>query len=149
MPKEKMKKIAILLWFVAGFAEASNWQLVGVGSTASVYVDADSMATSGKYKKAWIKYSFAAVQESTPFTNFKKWQSSTDLIYFDCAERTSGTLQSTYYSDVMSSGEVVSSTILKLSQVLFNESAPDTLGDALISYVCKPGNNKRIKSEKA
>lgn len=144
-----MKKFVILLCFVAGTSNASNWEIVGVGATASVYVDAESMATSGKYKKAWVKYSFSTDQESTPFTNFKKWRSSTDLVYFNCEERTSGTIQATYYDGAMSTGEVVSSTNLKLHQVLFNESAPDTLGDAVISYVCKPRNVKRAKAEKA
>jgi hypothetical protein len=133
---DEMKKIALSLIFICGTANASNWQVVGVGATASALVDANSISRSGKYKKAWVKYSFAADQEASVMTNFKKWRSSTDLIYFSCEERTSGTVQATYYDGIMSNGEVVASMNLKLSQVLFSEAAPDTLGEAVLEFAC-------------
>lgn len=143
-----MKKIVLILLLVSGGANASNWELAGMGPTASVFIDKNSISNVGKYRKAWVKYSFASDQEGSSFTGYKKWRSSTDLIYFQCEEKTSGTVQATYYDDVMSSGQVVASINLKLSQVTFTESAPDTLGDAVTYMACNNAQSEAIGLKK-
>ena len=48
---------------LAGPAIASEWvQLAGSNPGVGVYIDLDSLAKNGNYKKAWFKFSFKTSQ---------------------------------------------------------------------------------------
>lgn len=138
-----MKKFVLLLWLFASIARASSWQVAGFGEGVTVYVDSNSIVKSGKYKKAWIKYSYTDYRDGAPVTNFKKYRSFTMLNLIFCDERKSGTMQTTYYDGEVGMGQVVGGVDLAFNQVQFYEVAPDTLGESVLDFVCKKTTGKQ------
>lgn len=110
-------------------AQASNWVPAASSDAASVSVDVDSIRTTnwkGKvYKSVWEKWEFK--QELDDET---KAQSVLD--YIDCDNREFGSRQITSYR---SDGSVIDT--FNYDDIDFTAAAPDTMGDMIITLVCK------------
>lgn len=129
----------------ASLAQASDWQIISGSEKLNVFVDKSSIARSGKYKKAWFMYSNSTDQTGLVYTSYKVYRSNKALEYFDCEERTTGQIQSTFYAAEFGAGDALGSMILKLPQVMFSEVVPDTIGETMLNYICSPVPVKKIK----
>lgn len=81
-----MKRLAVLA--VAGWvsvtASASNWVFITKdNSLNTLYVDADSISGSGRYKKAFAKINLYNVQTDSG----TRWNSQTALFQIDCRSK--------------------------------------------------------------
>lgn len=135
----------LLAFALSTFAEASEWESLGSGSEAALWIDKSSIARKGEYLKAWIDMDFFTAQQGNSSTGFKLYKSMRGLHYFNCTTRERGLTQIAFYdksnhyidgvgpNDVRLLGYlVVSENELKMSEV-----APDTVGASELDYVCK------------
>lgn len=127
-----------VLGLVTSTAIASDWQIVVSGEKMQAFIDKNSLARAGKYKKAWLTYSFDGDQPGNAGSGFKSYRSSKALEYFDCEERTSASIQTAYYSAAFGTGDFLGSSVVKPQSAVFSEVIPDTVGETLLDYVCKP-----------
>ena len=81
-----MKRLAVLAvsGLVSVTASASNWVFISKdNSLNTLYVDADSISGSGRYKKAFVKLNFYNVQTESGI----RWNSQTVLHRIDCRSK--------------------------------------------------------------
>lgn len=132
-----MRKIClVLLLFTYTAAHAADWKPVIDAPDMKVWVDQSSLAQAGKYKKAWFRTWRSVDQQGNAYTTFKTYRWTKQLEYFSCQERTSSALQMLYYTGDVTSGEYIGSSSIKLAQASFDEIAPDTVGEQMLSFVC-------------
>lgn len=115
---------------------AANWQLVSVSSNDNkFYIDGDSIAASGQYKKAWILQSYAKPQDDDSYPK-KQYLSSKVLQYFDCKGRTTGPIMIAKYAGLDGSGESIGTASIKFSPDILQEVIPDTSGESILKAAC-------------
>lgn len=119
-----------------------NWVQIGDGDSTDAYVDVQSVASKGIYKKAW----FTINQGSPQKTNYgdKAFLSAKQLVYFNCSERTIELVQTVSYSDPNGGGDVVSSQNQTFQPLRLIDVVPGTLGELMLNFVCK--QNAKAKS---
>lgn len=134
--------IAILLFAATTSAVASDWVLVSAGSGVSAYVDNESIRFQGSNAKVWVKWVYEKPQKIEGTYPDKYFVLGKELSVYKCLDRTSGTVQSVKYSS-LEAGEVVESYSIAEKYWSFSEVVPDTMGETILSVVCK----KRPKSK--
>jgi hypothetical protein len=144
-----MKKMLYLTLLAAGTVHAADWRPVGLAATAITYIDQNSVVETGRYRKAWAMYDS---QESRKLENtypVQYYKSFKSLYYFDCDERRFGVFQITYYPDGQGDGEQIKSFSNQFNPSQLTEVAPDTVGEALLEFVCKaPARNAKSTKQK-
>lgn len=135
-----MKKI-ILLFFLTFCvnAYASNWQFVTASDNQEIYVDLDSIATVGKYKRAWSIFNYS-VSAQAPGTHFD-FISDRSLFFFDCAKKRYGRTTQILYSKPNGTGESLLTYSGTISEIKFEKAVPDTIGEIFFDYVCTYSGN--------
>lgn len=127
---------------IGGQAIAADWLYVtDLDSEGShLLVDKDSIVRSGQLRKAWFKWSYV-VTKAKSVPSYAKFPSGSgsyietlDLSYFNCAERTTATIQAIFRDK---DGEVAGQTTLTVKEATFSEVAPETVGEAMLTLVCK------------
>lgn len=129
----------VLFLVLLGFSEASfasNWKPIPNTVPNSTFVDASSIAPIGKYRKAWFLSSEEMEKDGNAYTSFKKYRSTKSLNYYSCEERTTASLQRLFYSESQGTGEYLGSWAAPSKNVNYLDVAPDTVGEAMLEYVC-------------
>ena len=127
-----MKKLVVLA--VAGLmsvtASAENWVLVSQNSDATMYVDIDSIANSGKYKTVFIRNIYAKPKFVRPSVTVNQDMA---LLKIDCKSnpKRRQIISETAYNGAT---PVVSSGHKKNPE--WNAVYPGTFGASLVSLVC-------------
>lgn len=115
--------------------EKEGWESVSTTSqenaTSTVWVQTKSIATSGKYVKAWSVSDFSNPQTIANSPN-KSYTRSLQLTYFNCAERKLAGAQITYYFEK----NFVASSSFDEAKRVFEEVVPETVGEAMLERAC-------------
>lgn len=131
-----MKIIIIAALLASGScAHASDWVQVSNTDTLQVYLDRQSVAKSGKLRKAWISYTYK--ESPSPTVSGKNYKSTKSLELFSCAERTNATYQTVFYADDFGLGSVVNIWQIQPKIAVFSEVVPDSVGETMINTVCR------------
>lgn len=114
-------------------ANAACWKKISEGLNSEIYVDDCSIAKDGNYKKAWVKWEYSTTQTTDDYPA-KSYTKTVSLDYFNCTSRQSASIKGIYYSET---GEAVKSESIELKRVRFEDPPPDTIGEAIMNYMCK------------
>jgi hypothetical protein len=104
-----------------------------------VFIDYDSIAKVGPKLKAWVLYNFPTSKQTTQYQP-KDYRSVLELTHYDCAERTSGAVQSVAYAGEMGSGQVMSEWD---KPPHFTEVVPGSVGETVLMRVCTHTRGKK------
>jgi hypothetical protein len=118
----------LIMMLIPSISLAANWVEIDPDS----WMDTTSVSQKGAYKKAWFKHIRTKVEDGNQFTNYKQFNETKDLTYFDCKSRESLTIQILYYKDT----EFLGSYSSPVLPSLFSEVAPDTMGELELNLVC-------------
>lgn len=146
--------ILFALIFLSRTASAAEWEVVSIMGEYSgfVEVDASSIVTVGKFHKAWFKWTNTEPQKM-PVSVRAEYSVDTyhvqiSLEYFNCAERTSATVQSVYRNK---EGGVVGSGNIPAANASYVEVVPESVGESMLERVCaktKPPQEKPAPAAK-
>ncbi len=145
-----MKKIIIILWLsiaFVGHAYAANWTKLQDNKHARLLLDKQSIATSGKHQKAWVKIDYKTLQTNMQYPD-KNYNNAKLLWYFKCDEQQSATAQVYQLLDE----ELVFSAAIDIKRARFLEPVPETEVDIAMHYVCRQKAYKeaaKARQEKA
>ena len=122
--------LAVVALLVSQAVGASQWDPVGNGGGAKIFLDLQSIAARGKYRKAWIKIEYDQPQTTT----FPATTRILQLKLFDCVARTVGVQQAAAYSE---DGKQVGAPFsLSATQVAMADVIPDTMDEVVMGDVC-------------
>ena len=123
------------------YVAASAWVEVGDSRSVAVFVDKDSIRRKGANVKAWLKWVWSKPIEVANSVPPKYYLLQRQLDVFNCQKNTYAIVQDTSYSDA-AGNEVVNSYAFEEKDWQFSESAPDTIGESIQKFVCKPTMKK-------
>lgn len=131
-----MKLTILFIALLSSTANAADWRPLADSNDAKTFIDVQSIATSGKLRKAWFQHVELVDREGNQHTQYKKYAWTKALSYFSCEERTSATVQMLYYGGKVSEGNYLGGWSQKISEVALNDVAPDTIGEAMLNFAC-------------
>lgn len=135
---------AILTLALPLSATASTWVEVAYSNAVVVYADKDSIRRSGTNVKVWLKWVWNSPQEVLGSVPQKYFLMQRQLNVYNCPKETYSIVQETFFSDT--GGEkVVNRYTIEEKNWQFEESAPDTIGDSLQKFACKPATKPATK----
>ncbi|UIY60049.1 surface-adhesin E family protein [Burkholderia cepacia] len=146
-----MKKKMMVLGFAASLCanvHASDWKLLGNGPNGEmIWVDDSSIRFSGGHAKAWFLENYVSPKPVAGTYPQKFASSMKQLDLFDCDQGTLGLAQSIQTSFANGEGDVVLSSSLPVPAVQYEDAAPDSMGEAMLTYVCarRPSASKQPK----
>ncbi|WAW10712.1 hypothetical protein NB640_03395 [Oxalobacter vibrioformis] len=130
-----MKKVALFFLFMLSLnAYAENWKYVIASDNQEIYVDVDSIATVGKYRRAWSIFNYS-VSARAPGTKFD-FISDRSLFFFDCKKRRYGRATQILYSKPNGAGESDMTFSGKISDIKFEKVEKETIGENFFDFVC-------------
>lgn len=112
-----------------------RWVYVGGNDDVDAFVDKQSLRRTGSKVKAWVRVNYSTPRDSGD--SKKKFQSAVSLSMHNCADRTSSTLQVAQYSSIGGTGETVWSMTCEDKPSTYSDVIPETIGEAVLEYVCK------------
>ena len=110
--------------------------------TTSLYVDTQSARKSGAKAKVWLKWIHAEPVEVEYSQPRKTYKVEKALAIYNCAERTTLTLQVIDYAEI-DGGEVVFNASAPDSPGRYTEVAPETIGESILNFVCRESSAKK------
>jgi hypothetical protein len=121
-------------------ASASNWTLVSKPvDEERFFVDRQSLALDGKWRKAWVLFNHAeGIPKEAPVIKSMKAQ-----WWFDCANRAIQEVQVISYDEELGAGTPATTKNLRFSPDRFEDVVPDSVGEALLDFVCRQPLRKR------
>jgi hypothetical protein len=125
--------LSVVLCLAVNAASASDWAYLGGDDKLSVFLDKESISRAGKYRKAWISYTYPEGR----LIDGRNYYSSKSLTYYSCPERTSGTFQIIYYSEQYGKGDPITSRTSPVVASALYEVVPDSYGETILKHVCK------------
>lgn len=139
----KTSHLALFLLFNIGtFAHAAKWVSVAGNDDATVFVDIDSIRREGSQVKTWLKWQWTSAKEVPGSYPAKTYFVERQLQISDCKQRTLAIAQGVQYSD-KEGVEVVDSYTIDKKNWQFSEVVPETIGESLVLFACKPPVQKR------
>jgi hypothetical protein len=123
-------------------AQSDRWVEVGGSENVTVFADRLSIRRNGARVRVWTKWRFATARE-IEFYRDKKYRSEKSLDVYNCANRTSATVQTIYYAEADAGGEVVDARSVPEARAGFTDLAPETMGEAIFTFVCRSFARKR------
>ncbi|MBR8350302.1 hypothetical protein KDX21_06910 [Burkholderia cenocepacia] len=148
-----MKKKKILLgiaFLLCANAHASDWKHLGNGpNNEMMWVDDSSIRFSGGHAKAWFLENYTSPKPVAATYPQKFVSSMKQLDLFDCDQGTLGIAQSIQTSYANGEGEVVLSSSLPPSAVQYEDVVPDSMGEAMLAYVCARRPSAPLKPKKS
>jgi len=129
------KTLLTAFFFFTNSCLASNWALISSPDNPeiTVSVDLQSVGKSGAYRKAWVMYSLDK-SEQTP--DFKPYNMSKILQYFDCKQRAFATVHAAYYLRTADRQALSAGEWANQGAKTFVDVVPDSLGEMTLDYVC-------------
>lgn len=123
-------------------ALAADWRKLTEDLDGSIYlIDTESIAPTGKNKKAWF-WAIYKTPQISPGEPSKPYQSTKTLYYFNCQERTMAGIQWIAYK-TQNASDVVSSSNTNPAVAQFVDPPPDSIGEALLKTICTQTTVKR------
>lgn len=137
-------KLAIISVLALTFAVASSevaaqddrWKPVGVTDDVVAWVDSKSLRRTGTKVRTWIRWDWLKPQK-TRGSPPREYQAEKQLAIYDCANRTTVTLQMIRYSDFAAVGDIVETLTDDEATAKPRDIAPDTLGEQLLEFACE------------
>jgi len=130
-----MKKIALFFLFMLSLnACAEDWKFVIASDNQEIYVDTDSIANAGKYRRVWSIFNYS-VSARAPGTKFD-FISDRSLFFFDCAKKRYGRASQILYSKPNAAGESFTTFSGRMRDVKFEKVATETIGENFFNFVC-------------
>ncbi len=126
----------ILLVALGSHANAACWKSISESNNAVISIDDCSIAKDGVYRKAWLKWDFNSLQETSDYP-VKKYIQALTLDYFNCSTRKTASVQGIYRDE---DGNTIKSESIQVGRVSFDEVAPETVAETYMNYVCKKKN---------
>ncbi len=123
--------LVAVISFWSLLASAADWQVVADTKLGQLRLDKASVTKEGKFTKAMLGYDFKDLQSLTGPAHgvFNKRQ---DDVLVDCSNPSLGIQASRFFED----DKPVNSFSLKLADVKFKPSAPDTMVETVVHAVC-------------
>lgn len=138
--------VAIAISLVAINALGSEWQYVGGNDSQSSSMDFSSIASVGRYRKAWVQTTYSSPQVLNQYTG-KAYSSDRVLYYFDCAAKTLGSIQRVRYEKGDAQGGVVGSTSVKFNPASLDDVVPDSVGETFLALACgTPSDRQKVRA---
>jgi hypothetical protein len=129
--------LPLLLASSLASAAPDRWVEVAAGDNVTVFLDTQSIRRTGSKVKVWLRWVHEKPREVKGSFPVKTFLSSKSLEVYNCAERTAATLQSIKYAEA-GGGEVVESLTGSDTPNQYSELAPETIGEGVLEFVCKP-----------
>lgn len=130
---------ALAMAGVLGFSSAfaSHWITIDTDSNhATVQIDSSSIASVGKYRKAWFTFKYPTNQNvPTGPTQGAYYTSAVSLYYGDCSAQTIEVVQTIYYTE---DNQTAGSMVAHFSAAALQDVAPDTSGANMLTVMCTP-----------
>jgi hypothetical protein len=140
-----MKRALIMALMLSGapYVIAASWQSVGKGDKIEVFLDVSSITyVKGSVRKAWTMWDWAEPQDAT-YAYPKKYSSYKQLDLFNCAERSSATIQILQMEGQHGVGDVVWTHAIQQEKALYKDVVPDILGETVLERVCAQPRGKK------
>ena len=134
--------LALAISVVSLPAHAANWVDVAGNDEVTVFVDTESIRRVGNRVRTWLKWKWAKPQAVPGSYPSKTYQSEKQLQVSDCKDRTLAIAQGIRYA-APDDGDVVDSYTIEEKAWKFSEAAPETIGETLIRFACKPPSSGR------
>ena len=114
-------------------AYASTWVKAVDSRTSIIFVDTDSINSTGDIVAAWYLRDFNSpmAAEKSSLT----YRSAKVLIYYNCSGREIAAAQWITYENKNGSGKVVSNE--RVNSLVYGEVPPGEAGEAIFDFVCK------------
>ena len=141
-----MKRCHLLFFaglIVSANSDAANWVEIGGNDSVVVSVDTSSLKRNGNKVKSWLQWQWNNPTDVPNTYPAKLYQLERQLQISDCKAGTLAIAQGIRYADEIGN-EVVDSYTIKENSWQFSEAAPETIGESIVTYVCKAtGKAKR------
>lgn len=114
--------------------EQNGYREIGQSTRLRVFLNTKTVTSAGKYVKAWSNWSYKSEQK---LRSGGEYQSSQNLSYYDCGNRTSAMRQTSYHRGVTTRGEVVSTLSTPEKEMEYEDAVPNSIGEELLTVVCR------------
>lgn len=132
-----MKRLLALLCGAAVSvpAMAADWEVFSKDEKLTVYYSPSTVRKGKNVARAWVLVDYVELQvRILGPSNHKAYSSRLELIEFDCAEDRRSSLQTSYRSGPMGSGDLID-TVTHVAKS-WGYDSPGTVGAALLEQVC-------------
>ena len=129
-------KPSILLLLYSSNVIGANWAYVVSADTLKVWVDTDSLRSSGTRVKAWAKWVYSQpvlIAASDPKLYFRSMMS---LSIYQCDDRTGAEIQVLTYSDADATESIRTRTYPDIPS-RYQDVVPESVGEKVHLFVCK------------
>lgn len=117
----------------AGKPDLRQWRMIQSVEKVDVYVDRKPAIKDGMMLKSWSLWVY---KDGRTTRQGESYLSAKQLNIFNCRSRTSATRQSVSYPDIAGRGTPVNSFSLSDGDIQFEDSIPNSLGEALVDAAC-------------
>jgi len=119
-----------------------RWVKISSDEDTSAYIDKQTIKRHGHNVEAWLEIIYTEPTAMTDRYPARQYQNETDLAVYNCAERTSATIEILRYTNADKSGGIVETWSIPKSMATFSGVAPQTIGERAFAYLCKGDNHK-------
>lgn len=138
-----MKKALFFLLSLMSFeAFSADWKSITSTDGGFIFVDTSTVLQVGKYRKAWILWDYITPQKTPDYPGVM-YKSIKELDYYDCDSNQSAAIQELLYDDMAGLGKNVRSSGGTFYPWAMKDVAPDTVGQAMLKFVCDVPIKKR------
>lgn len=123
-----------ILCLFPSMAEASDWVEALRTDNVLISIDRNSLRRTGTKVRTWVKWEWAVARESLDGAR-RKYTASKELSIYNCAERSTHTVQAIRYAD-NEMQTVVEDVSVKDVSSSYYEVVPDSIGEALLEFSC-------------
>jgi hypothetical protein len=129
--------IFILLSFIVETSIASDWVLVTSNDDVKIFVDMQSLQIHEGDVKVWEKWAYVRPMKIKNSSLKNTYNVEVKLSIYHCDEGTSNLLQVDRYADQKDLLLLMESNSYPATPLYTLEIAPDSLGGAILGFVCK------------
>lgn len=124
-------RIGVFLALMSLNASAANWLAITRNETTLLYIDLQSVAKEGQFRKAWYKFEYAEPQQISTYDK-RTYDLAKTLWYFDCNKRKYQVVQDLNYLEQA----LIESSVYKVSNEAFLDITPETMGETAYVAAC-------------
>lgn len=139
----EFKKLCVVVTtLLAQSSFAADWVTIASppwppqeGVDYHVEADRSSVRTREGHRQAWVRFNYAAPKT---VGNVYLYRSIAQLKVIDCKNEESAAMESVYYKEKFSQGEIISSYRISRTEAIKNLSpvVPQTLDEAILQWTC-------------
>lgn len=110
-----------------------GWRIIAGDSTGATYYYEPSLKRIGPSAIAWVMYSYTSDQAAQESVN--AYRSAVERWSIDCAQRSFGVVQETYYASAFGKGQAVG-TSRPIGRPSLQFAVPNSTGDIIVTKAC-------------